>query len=1363
MNSRLIISLILTVAAALGQSSLGSGVISILPTDGATGVPLNARIIVTLSYSEGYSPAAFTLTQAGAAVPGTLKVPDFTLPFQFGGPAGSPGYLVFVPAQQLLPSTQYRIEVDPPVINGVPNRPPVYASFTTGSTTDTTPLQLVSSTPTSGDAGVSPLANLLLKFNKPIDPHSTLQNPFALVAVASGSIPYPYPQAQISLDGTAVTLIGSSMTLGNAYMIQTSASTLTDWLGNPLGSLPAPIVFNTVPNPPANGPIAKAILPLNGDSNVPLNSAIVVIFDRPLAQLDDTAGISVTAGAEPPTAIAIDTTLAGGTVLTIRPQTLLPANSVVSVHIAGLRDIFGTLAAPLTLGFQTGASPETRVLAMSGPLANPVPRNGSITAVFNRPVNPVLLGLGGVTVNGVSQPWSLSKDWLTLTISPGQPFPAGVYGGQVWVPFDLIQGKLNPFPLSFSTTGSIDLTAPSVVAISPPDGTSDAPTNAVIDVAFSKPVQLIAGAPPSLILLESGTPVAGKFGLSTTSGRFVPSAPLDPSASYQIQISGIADLGGNALPAFSSSFQTSAATNPSTPFQVVSRSPASFATNVDPQTPITVTFNRDVDPVGLYQVFSGFLVSSGKMISGSFQVTGPVVTLTPAEPLTPGATYAAEPYGIADLAGQQVQEQATTFTVAAGGPSVDTTSPVVTSVSPGDAQPVLYSNPLVIFTFSKPIAITTVTAQNFRAYTAQKGNLNVTVNALSSTQVSLTFAADPGSAVTLYVNPGVTDLSGNPLVPFRSTVITTRPSTGPAALLGQRPSAQAGMIPPNSAISLYFSAPLDHASVERGLVVSANGAIVSGAISWIADSTALTFTPSSPLPWGAVVQWVLTWPAQDQAGNALSLLANGSNFLTVSPAPPANITVLGTNLQFPGPQPIDTIIELSFSAPVPDSFLNAGTATIMPESAYGQPAGAATPCIPSRVGPARIRFTPPSAVLTPNSYYTFAFDSGTGVKWFSSFNVSAAVTPPNPSVVAQGPSGNNVPLNAAVTLVFSGPAIMLNTPGGLTLSSGGVAIPATYAWSTTGYAVTLTPAGLLQPNTDYTVVASGFEDNAGHAIPDVSWNFHTGVALDLVPPTILRIAPSGDGVSPNAQISVSFSKPVSGNWIERFSVAGSAAPGLQSTPVAGTVRFSSDQQTLYFTPSSPFASGHTYTVQVPLIQDFEGNNQAAGASNNYFTTGSFRVGFAPQGPPQVTLTNPANGATGVPINAQMQVQFDQPVTSDSLDGVVLYENGTVVAASARLEADGRTVTAIPANLPSAGSSYLMVANGIRNTSGVSMSGASQVAFTMGSTLDFTAPSFRSSPSDSQVDVPTNATVRVRFNEPLNALTAQSVLLSRSSL
>jgi hypothetical protein len=269
-------------SAAFAQGTLGSGVISVLPPDGTTGVPLNARIIVALSYPATYfSQNGLKLTKAGVAVAGTLQAPDPSQGSAIGPPQGAFGWYVFTPAKQLDPSSAYRLEVDLPPIGGFPNRPPVIANFTTGTAADITPLQLVSIDPPAGQTGVSLAATLKLRFNKPLNPYSSQKPPWDLRDLNTGMIPYPGIFQQLSPDGATVNLplSNSGVVLGRSYELEFLPSSLTDWLGNPLASVPPALFFTTLPNPPTNGPQMKTAVPAEGSAAVPPNSAIVLIFD----------------------------------------------------------------------------------------------------------------------------------------------------------------------------------------------------------------------------------------------------------------------------------------------------------------------------------------------------------------------------------------------------------------------------------------------------------------------------------------------------------------------------------------------------------------------------------------------------------------------------------------------------------------------------------------------------------------------------------------------------------------------------------------------------------------------------------------------------------------------------------------------------------------------------------------------------------------------------------------------------------------------------------------------------------------------------------------------------------------------------
>lgn len=95
--------------------------------------------------------------------------------------------------------------------------------------------------------------------------------------------------------------------------------------------------------------------------------------------------------------------------------------------------------------------------------------------------------------------------------------------------------------------------APVVVRTIPRPGGTDVPLNQIIVVVFSEPLAAPSVGPTSIQLLQGGIAVAGTVRLldsSHVTAAFVPTAPLQPNASYRLAVSGtVSDLDGDHLDA----------------------------------------------------------------------------------------------------------------------------------------------------------------------------------------------------------------------------------------------------------------------------------------------------------------------------------------------------------------------------------------------------------------------------------------------------------------------------------------------------------------------------------------------------------------------------------------------------------------------------------------------------------------------------------------------------------------------------------------------------------------------------------------------------------------------------------------------
>ena len=192
-----------------------------------------------------------------------------------------------------------------------------------------------------------------------------------------------------------------------------------------------------------------------------------------------------------------------------------------------------------------------------------------------------------------------------------------------------------PVALELETVGFI-----AVAQVLPADGTDGVQTDAAITVFFNRPVVPLvatsqqAGLPQPLTF----TPAVEGQGtwVSTSIYRFEPSRPLAGATAYDVTVAaGLSDVVGSVLgEEFGFSFTT---VDPS----VVSTVPEDFAIQVDPQRPITVTFNMPMDPAATEAAIS--LAADGAYapaLSADWSADGRTVTLTPAEQLALETDYA---------------------------------------------------------------------------------------------------------------------------------------------------------------------------------------------------------------------------------------------------------------------------------------------------------------------------------------------------------------------------------------------------------------------------------------------------------------------------------------------------------------------------------------------------------------------------------------------------------------------------------------------------------------------------------------------------------------------------------------------------
>ncbi len=365
------------------------------------------------------------------------------------------------------------------------------------------------------------------------------------------------------------------------------------------------------------------------------------------------------------------------------------------------------------------------------------------------------------------------------------------------------------------------LVPPTVSNVFPANGTTGYPTNGVIVVRFSEPLQTpatltaaqtainamlpagssfsstnaafaaqvlqayllrtccggTAAVPGTIQLFQGNLPIGGTVTLSNDalSLVFSPTQPLSSSTTYTVVAQGVKGASGIQMTqVFQSTFTTGLTTTSATGNATLT-SPANGATNVPTNAAFMVQFSRQVDPASLTpQTF--YLVDSvsGKTWPGMLQVdpSGFTASFVPQTPFSAGRLYYVYlTSGILDITQNNFTGAFFEFTTGFGP---QTQGPQLLGLSPQKNATGAPLNSLVVAQFNEPISVISATTglQLQQGGTPLPGAI-----ALSNGNTLLTFtpvaALNPSTVYTIAVTNQITDVAENPLMNPGSFTFTT--------------------------------------------------------------------------------------------------------------------------------------------------------------------------------------------------------------------------------------------------------------------------------------------------------------------------------------------------------------------------------------------------------------------------------------------------------------------------------------------------------------------------------------------------------------------------------------------------------------
>ena len=559
--------ILLAVTGSLSAQPSSPGADYVYPS--GADAPLNTKILVRAPF---FQPAsAVRLLSGSQSVPGRVE--------RVSG-AGHV-WIVFMPAQPLLPRTTYTVSV---AGSSSPSLTPYTATFTTGTAIDTTAPTVVSTSPANGEDFLSTIQRVSIRFSEPLDPLWLNEAAPAIVTLPP-AYPFNYPPQWFLED--AFTLVSFPETrFGMVYRVHFPGRPPQDLAGNTLAAA-VDITFSTYPSTPKGGPQLVASLPQEGEQEVPTNSALFLRFDRPVPIPPDGA-LTLSSETDPNVALTVET-ITGVNALLVRPQLLLRGDQLYTLRSTRLPDSYGGQASnSVLLRFRTRRLPELRTFQLLSFPRTPMPKMARLQWRYSRPLNPHFLPQFGRIASHPNSPPIQSN--IVRLLADGATIEADVPGPGKYVLTGIVYDRVESKPLH--TRGfAIDVQAvpddrpPRPLAIFPSHPTAAATPEVSPVVVFDETIDPLAAG--QIDLRKGDELIAFDVTVNDTTLSIRPRQRLAPGQ-YRVEVREPRDLAGNAALNLDWTFRVEEPAAGTEPFRLLQVEPADNTLNVDPRTPLVL-------------------------------------------------------------------------------------------------------------------------------------------------------------------------------------------------------------------------------------------------------------------------------------------------------------------------------------------------------------------------------------------------------------------------------------------------------------------------------------------------------------------------------------------------------------------------------------------------------------------------------------------------------------------------------------------------------------------------------------------------------------------------------------------------------
>ncbi len=1265
---------------------------------------------------------------------------------------------------------------------------PFTSQFTTSQYDSSTNASVTTTRPGNGAGGIAVNQPLTIYTNLPINASTVTGG----IEVAQNNVAVPGSIAVLDGGYTLEFTPSSNWTPGALIQWWTTGSVLDTTYNTPLNG--ASGYFYVAANTSALAPSVQTMVPSSYSSGVPLNAFVDLQFNTPLNASTITSSNIYLSAAQ---------TGCGGLITPVTYASGLPANEVRMVPNSpltagdyyyvcvetGLQSATSVPATQYQPYFYAGSAADTTLPT----IVSAVPFNGDTGVgvniapgvVISKSIDPVSVNPNTFQVTNGSTPlaggfWFNSND-TRVEFVPNAPLPANTNLVMT------LNGVLDPvghslnFSSSFTTGPGPDFAAPSVVSSSISSSES-VPINSAITVQFSESMDVTTfaagqpGACGNFYIYDylQGTCIATTLSWSSNqqTAYLLPAVQLSAGRQYGLWVQSGTDLAGNTMNGYQVGFYgefTSASSAPT----VIAFNPLSGATGLGTNAIIEAEFSGPIDP----NFIGGVTLTTG----GNPVTTSPnlgsgntVLQLIPAVPLAPTTTYVMTIAGVKDTAGNVVPTITNTFTT---GPTYDITAATAINSDPAYNSTV-GTNVTPKLVFNKPLNPITVNNNTFRMYLSDTGQwipLTVTESA-SGLEVTMVPQVPllPNTRYWFQACCGFQDQDGNngngATVYFWTNGGAV--SSGPTVTVS--PANNATGVPLNAQVYVTVSAPIDPTTWTQNSVQLLQGSTPIAGTGTLPNAQTLIFTPTSPLT-ATTVYTVKVNGFTDANGNAV--VPSTTSFTTGTTAATGGLT-LSTWSPNTGSNSTNNLqpIVLNFSQPLNPATVNTSTLLVMDtwNSNYGLAANYAFSNNNNTV-----TITPATGTQWPanttiyvgacNGPYDEAGDEFNGggcwlqLLYFTTTGATADTTPLAVLSVSPATGATNVRPDVPVSVTFNKPVNTSTVTGN---SGHNALLFAGQGVQTYGNNITMSAdnrtvtfnSGALYTGALYTIQlpAGGITDMSGNALASTySSTFTTGTNPATGNGAVQAVAPGNGatGVPTDTDLTLYMNRQVNASTLP-----GQLTVTVNGAVYSGSVQSAASGYEIQFLPAVQFPAGAA--VQWFLsgsVLDVNGD-AFTGNSGTFYTAPTVNAATAT---PTVVAVSPAYSSTNVPVNAEFDVEYSQPVAAASLSGnVALYDWSTGTYQTVTITQPSPNIVRLKTPAPLTPSTqYGICTNGsVTGTNTVPAQGdcwATVINTVASTTADTTQGTVTIGPPNGSTSFGTNGYVRFWTSKPVDIATINS--------